>query len=62
MTELHFAATAGAARNLENEGVDRRSICVTGNSGIDAVLHVKTGWRTALCAAPNGRNSIRPRS
>jgi UDP-N-acetylglucosamine 2-epimerase (non-hydrolysing) len=28
---------------LENEGVDRRRICVTGNSGIDAVLHVKDG-------------------
>ena len=43
MTQLHFAATSGAARNLENEGVDRSRICVTGNSGIDAVLHVKDG-------------------
>ena len=43
ITQLHFAATPGAARNLENEGVDRTRIYVTGNSGIDAVLHVKDG-------------------
>ena len=43
LTELHFASTPGAARNLENEGVDRTRIYVTGNSGIDAVLHVKEG-------------------
>lgn len=43
MTELHFAATPAAARNLEDEGVDRSRIYVTGNSGIDAVLHVKDG-------------------
>ena len=43
MTDLHFAATERAARNLENEGVGRARIHVTGNSGIDAVLHVKAG-------------------
>jgi UDP-N-acetylglucosamine 2-epimerase (non-hydrolysing) len=43
MADLHFAATPGAARNLESEGVARRQIHVTGNSGIDAVLHVKGG-------------------
>ena len=43
MTDLHFASTPWAARNLENEGVERRNIHVTGNSGIDAVLHVKAG-------------------
>ncbi|MBZ5590711.1 MAG: UDP-N-acetylglucosamine 2-epimerase (non-hydrolyzing) [Acidobacteriia bacterium] len=43
MTDLHFASTPGAARNLEHEGVDRGRIHVTGNSGIDAVLHVKHG-------------------
>jgi UDP-N-acetylglucosamine 2-epimerase (non-hydrolysing) len=43
MTDLHFASTTGAARNLENEGVERTRIHVTGNSGIDAVLHVKNG-------------------
>ena len=43
MTDLHFASTPGAARNLEREGVDQSRIHVTGNSGIDAVLHVKEG-------------------
>jgi UDP-N-acetylglucosamine 2-epimerase (non-hydrolysing) len=43
MADLHFAATRGAARNLENEGVEPAHIHVTGNSGIDAVLHVKEG-------------------
>jgi len=43
ITNLHFAPTERAARNLENEGVERTQIYVTGNSGIDAVLHVKAG-------------------
>jgi UDP-N-acetylglucosamine 2-epimerase (non-hydrolysing) len=42
LTSLHFAATAGAAANLEREGVDASRITVTGNSGIDAVLHIKS--------------------
>ena len=46
MTDLHFAATEGAARNLEAEGVDRARISVTGNSGIDAVLYVRNGLET----------------
>ena len=46
MTHLHFAATERAARNLEHEGIERDQIHVTGNSGIDAVLHVKDGLET----------------
>ena len=38
---VHFAATSGAAQNLLNERVSRDHIHVTGNSGIDAVLHVR---------------------
>jgi UDP-N-acetylglucosamine 2-epimerase (non-hydrolysing) len=38
---LHFAATAGAAANLEAEGIDDKTIWITGNSGIDAVLRVR---------------------
>ena len=41
LASLHFAATEGAARNLVAEGVPRDRIAVTGNSGIDAVLHVR---------------------
>lgn len=40
LASLHFAPTEGAARNLLAEGVDPASIHVTGNTGIDAVLHV----------------------
>src|SRR5439155_13113910 len=42
MADVHFAATEGAAHNLESEGVDRSRVYVTGNSGIDAVLYVKS--------------------
>jgi UDP-N-acetylglucosamine 2-epimerase (non-hydrolysing) len=38
---LHFAATAGAASNLAAEGVDPKTVFVTGNSGIDAVLQIR---------------------
>lgn len=40
---LHFAATEGAAANLRREGVEPGAITVTGNTGIDAVLHVRDG-------------------
>jgi UDP-N-acetylglucosamine 2-epimerase (non-hydrolysing) len=42
LSALHFAATNWAAANLEKEGVPRDRIAVTGNSGIDAVLYVKS--------------------
>jgi len=48
MAQLHFAATEGAARNLEFEGIGRAHIHVTGNSGIDAVLHVKAGLENGV--------------
>jgi UDP-N-acetylglucosamine 2-epimerase (non-hydrolysing) len=38
----HFAPTTGAAHNLFAEGVDRAAIVVTGNSGIDAALSVRS--------------------
>jgi UDP-N-acetylglucosamine 2-epimerase (non-hydrolysing) len=41
LTALHFAATEWAAQNLRDEGVDPSAIHVTGNTGIDAVLHVR---------------------
>jgi UDP-N-acetylglucosamine 2-epimerase (non-hydrolysing) len=41
MTTLHFAPTAEAAGNLLAEGAPREHVWVTGNSGIDAVLHVR---------------------
>lgn len=41
MASLHFAATEWAAENLRREGVPIEAIAVTGNPGIDAVLHVR---------------------
>jgi UDP-N-acetylglucosamine 2-epimerase (non-hydrolysing) len=41
ITALHFAATEWAADNLRREGFAADSIFVTGNTGIDAVLHVR---------------------
>jgi UDP-N-acetylglucosamine 2-epimerase (non-hydrolysing) len=38
---LHFAATEGAAANLTSEGIDPKTVFVTGNSGIDAVLQIR---------------------
>jgi len=43
LSHLHFAATEGAAANLRAEGVHPSFIHVTGNTGIDAVLHVRDG-------------------
>jgi UDP-N-acetylglucosamine 2-epimerase (non-hydrolysing) len=41
LSTLHFAATQWAADNLIREGVPADTISVTGNTGIDAVLHVR---------------------
>jgi UDP-N-acetylglucosamine 2-epimerase (non-hydrolysing) len=41
LAALHFAATEKSRANLLREGVDSRTIHVTGNSGIDAVLQVR---------------------
>ena len=41
LASLHFAPTQSAADNLLAEGVDRRSIYITGNSGIDAMLYMQ---------------------
>lgn len=38
---LHLAATEGAAANLRRENVDPKTIFVTGNTGIDAILFIK---------------------
>ena len=41
LCELHFAPTQSAADNLLAEGIDPRSIVVTGNTVIDALWYVK---------------------
>ncbi|MCU1293857.1 MAG: UDP-N-Acetylglucosamine 2-epimerase [Bryobacterales bacterium] len=40
LASLHFAPTEQASENLVRAGVPRRAVHVTGNTGIDAVLHV----------------------
>ena len=53
LASIHFAATEWAAENLRREGIDEASICVTGNTGIDAVLWVRNQLeRGALTPAP----------
>jgi UDP-N-acetylglucosamine 2-epimerase (non-hydrolysing) len=41
LSTLHFAATAAARNNLLADGVAPAQIHVTGNTGIDAVLHIR---------------------
>src|ERR1022692_4250010 len=58
LATLHFAPTDWAAENLRKEGVPSSAILVTGNTGIDAVLHVRDelerGTLTADdCPLPN---------
>ncbi len=59
LASLHFAATAGAARNLLAEGVAESAITVTGNSGIDAVLYVRDGLESGKLVA-NGLPALDP--
>jgi len=40
IARLHFAATSSAADNLRREGISEH-VWITGNTGIDAVLHVR---------------------
>ncbi|MBT9150961.1 MAG: UDP-N-acetylglucosamine 2-epimerase [candidate division WS2 bacterium] len=40
MSDFHFAPTEGTKRNLIEEGFDKDSIFVTGNTGIDALMAV----------------------
>ena len=40
LTDLHFAPTRAARSNLVREGVSRRSIFVTGNTGIDSLKYI----------------------
>ena len=47
VTELHLAPTAGSMENLRRENVRSKSITVTGNTVIDALLQAAT-WDTVL--------------
>ncbi|MBT5298343.1 MAG: UDP-N-acetylglucosamine 2-epimerase (non-hydrolyzing) [Rhodospirillaceae bacterium] len=45
IADLCFAPTEGAAANLANEGIDSARVSVTGNTVIDALLHVVNSMR-----------------
>ncbi|MDX2151195.1 MAG: UDP-N-acetylglucosamine 2-epimerase (non-hydrolyzing) [Bryobacteraceae bacterium] len=49
LAALHFAPTERAAENLRAEGIAAGSICVTGNTGIDALLLVRGGSAASIC-------------
>ncbi len=51
LATLHFAPTRGAAENLAKEGITR-NVCITGNTGIDAVLHVRGRLERGELAVP----------
>jgi UDP-N-acetylglucosamine 2-epimerase (non-hydrolysing) len=52
LAALHFAPTEWAAENLRREGTPAGAIFVTGNTGVDAVLHVVAGLDSGELQAP----------
>jgi len=52
LAALHFAPTESARRNLLAEGVPEERIHVTGNSGIDAVLHMVAALESGAVPRP----------
>jgi UDP-N-acetylglucosamine 2-epimerase (non-hydrolysing) len=53
LARLHFAPTEGARSNLLAEATPPEHIFVTGNTGIDAVLHVAKRLRVGELAPPD---------
>ena len=51
---FHFASTEAAAQNLYREGVDPLKVIVTGNTGIDAILHIKHSLETGKLVGLKG--------
>jgi UDP-N-acetylglucosamine 2-epimerase (non-hydrolysing) len=49
LADLHLAPTGGARHNLLREGVDQRSVVVTGNTVIDALLTTLDRTAGRLC-------------
>jgi len=57
LAQLHFAATQGAADNLEREGISAQ-VWVTGNTGIDALLYVRDGLERGSIQAGGARFDV----
>jgi UDP-N-acetylglucosamine 2-epimerase (non-hydrolysing) len=59
LARLHFAPTSHAARRLRREGVPPQQVFVTGNTVIDALLHVRGSDPDPAVAAPGwGRRLV----
>jgi UDP-N-acetylglucosamine 2-epimerase (non-hydrolysing) len=58
LADLHFAPTSRAAANLAAEGIPSSRIHVTGNTGIDAVLHVRDRLEAGELPAAEAPGSI----
>ncbi len=52
LAALHFPPTRLSANNLLREGVAEQDICITGNTGIDAVLQVRDALIAGTLQAP----------
>ena len=50
VADLHFAPTTKSAENLRRAGASEKSICVTGNTVVDALLWVSEGLRDQVPA------------
>ena len=48
MSDLHFAPTVGASKNLLREGVDEKRIFITGNTVVDALRYTLSAERSDL--------------
>jgi len=53
LATFHYAATEWAAENLARENVPRSRICVTGNTGIDAVIAVRDALKSGKPSSLN---------
>lgn len=62
LSDLLFAPTPAAGRNLIREGIDRRRIFITGNTAVDAILEAKAHPRppkhASLRALPPGARVV----
>ena len=52
LSDVHFAPTHSAVAALRGEGIDAGTIHMTGNSGVDALLHVRAMLREGTASAP----------
>ena len=58
IASLHFAPSERAVKNLTNEGIDKSSIILTGNTVVDTLLDVKQMVSKNLSVANAARNIL----